>query len=139
MSSRNLEGSECVSFFTNKQRNWQYAEKDSLTPKRDDIIDFRDNKALGRKRNIYTLKKLIFERGSYHEQIHYNNDGHKDDMNALIPVAADNEQINYDIDGDEIEQHHYDIDDNIENTLFQLFLWAIIFIDLDLNSHILFL
>ena len=60
-------------------------------------------------------------------------------MNALIPVAADNKQMNYDIDGDEIEQHHYDIDDNIENALFPLFLWAIIFIDSDLNSHILFL
>ena len=51
--------------------------------------------------------------------MNYNNDGHKDDMKALIPVAADNEQINYDIDGDEIEQHHYDIDDNIENFLRQ--------------------
>ena len=83
-------------------------------PISDDIIEYINMKAFGRKGKIHTLSKPIFERGIHHELI--DDIDHVDNIfiDEFIPVISENDHLHHNIpiDGDE---YNCNIDNNIEN------------------------
>ena len=112
MPSGNLEGSWYYLLLINNEivkRN-----KATPLPLSDDIIEYINKKALGRKGKIHTLSKPIFERGIHHELI--DDIDHADNIaiDEFIPVIEENNHLDPNIPIDE-DEYHYNIDNNIEN------------------------
>ena len=112
MPSGNLEGSWYYLLLINNEivkRN-----KATPLPLSDDIIEFINKKALGRKGKIHTLSKPIFERGIHHELIDDIDHADNNVIDEFIPVIAENDHLHTNIPIDE-DEYHYNIDNNIEN------------------------
>ena len=71
-------------------------------PISDDIIEYINMKAFGRKGKIHTLRKPIFERGIHHELI--DDIDHVDNIfiDEFIPVISENDHLHHNIPIDEM-------------------------------------
>ena len=106
-------------------RNWYYlllisneiVKRNKATPMpiSEDIIDYMNKKALGRKGKIHTLNKPIYERGIHYELTDDINDVDNIVIDDFIPAIAEKDHLHHNDTPIDEDEYHYNIDNNVEN------------------------